>query len=285
MPTKSKAPTKAVEAPKPVTYGGVKVVPAAELNEPNSIMLLGRAKIGKSTLMASTSEVKGLERVLFIDCEMGAGAFAESYPNVDVVQIPLGEINVFESVMDDILDAGDDLPYDAVAVDTLSTLQSWAIQERGGGKKLEYEDWRIVGDWTMNLLWNLHYAKFLGLTSLHVKIDQNPLTKEIRTVPKLQGAAKFAAASVPDLVMMLSVVDTNSGPLYVADHRVKESSEGGNRFPQLPEKAFGNSTMSQVYGYIRGEDVDAPDVPLTRAEKAVLAGDAADGDADADADS
>ena len=59
-----------------VTIGGVEVRPVIEVIEPDSIMIMGHAKRGKSTLAASISEVEGFEKNLFIDLERGSKAFA-----------------------------------------------------------------------------------------------------------------------------------------------------------------------------------------------------------------
>lgn len=241
---------------------------AEALTEPNSIMLYGRAKTGKSTLAASISEVKGYERVLHIDLEKGSTAFARRYPNVDVVQIPYLDIDTFNNVIDELYSTDLALEYDAVIVDTMSTAQEWAIMSFGnGGTKLDFEGWRRIGEWTMDTMWQLHYMKPLGITSYHLQDREVKLTKEVWTLPKISGAASHSVANVPDIVTRLYIVDQNDGPVRVADFMPRESRIGGNRFDYLPQEPLADISMPLLFEYIRDADKPAPAAPKTAAQR------------------
>jgi len=257
------------ETDKTVTISGLTIQKAEALTEPNSVMLYGRAKTGKSTLAASISEVEGYERVLHIDLEKGSTAFARRYPNVDVVQIPYMDIDTFNNVIDELYSTELALQYDAVIVDTMSTAQEWAIMSFGhGGTKLDFEGWRKIGEWTMDTMWQLHYMRPLGISSYHLTDKQIQLTKEIWTLPKISGASQYSVANVPDIVTRLYIVDGNDGPMRVADFMPRESKIGGNRFDYLPQEPLGNISMPLLWEYIRDpKHADPEPAPKTAAER------------------
>lgn len=96
--------TKKKEEPKAVTVGGMSVNKVTELFEPNSIMIFGHPKRGKSSMAASIIDVEGFKKVLVIDLERGAKAFARTYPNVDVIEIPQGDVDALDDVVEDLID-------------------------------------------------------------------------------------------------------------------------------------------------------------------------------------
>lgn len=252
----------------PTEIGGLKVQKAEALREPSSIMLYGRAKTGKSTLAASISNVEGYERVLHIDLEKGSTAFARKYPTVDVVQVPYLDIDTFNNIIEELYTTELALQYDAVIVDTMSTAQEWAVMSFGnGGTKLDYDGWRMIKEWTMDTMWQLHYMRPLGITSFHLTDKQIQLTKEIWTLPAINGASQYSVANVPDIVMRLYIVDGNDGPVRVADFMPRESKMGGNRFDYLPTEPLGDISMPLLWEYIRDESKQAPAGPRTAAER------------------
>lgn len=257
--------------------GGIVVKQAEQLTEPNSIMIYGRPKYGKSTLAASIADVKGFKRVLCIDLEKGATAFSRSYPSVDVIEIPYLGVSKLEDVIEELADSSDTLGYDAVILDTMSTAQQWVVskmREARGGKKLDYDGWDTVANWTMQMMWDLHHMAATGISLYHLTTKENELTKEIWTLPKLQGSAKDSVASIPDLIIHLRVVDSRKdGPVRVADFIPHENVTSGNRFDWLPQAALGNVDMPLLYGYIRGEITDAVEAPKTQAEIAAAKSD------------
>lgn len=266
---------KTKEAPK---IAGLEVKKAEALVEPSSIMIYGRAKTGKSTLAASVSEVPGYERVLHIDLEKGSVAFANRYPNVDVVQVPFRDIDTFNEIIEELHEGDLGNQYDAVIVDTMSTLQEWAIWALGNGQsKLEFDQWRMLRDWTMETMWQLHYMKPLGITSYHLTDKEIKLTKELWTLPLITGSAQYSVANVPDIVARLYIVDDRrNGPQRVADLMPREDKVGGNRFDYLPEEPLTDISMPLLWEYIRHERTDVEEAPKTKAQQYV--GDESDQD-------
>ena len=115
-----------------MSVAGLNIGKAQAMKEPNSMILFGRPKTGKTTLAASMVDVPGYERGLIIDCEMGVTAIASNYPTVDVITIPQQDVTAFNDVINALRDDTDGIGsyYDWVCVDTMSTIARW------GAKKL-----------------------------------------------------------------------------------------------------------------------------------------------------
>lgn len=221
-----------------------------------------------STMAASICEVEGYEKVLMVDLERGAKAFARMYPKVDVIDVPLYDIDYFSDVMNEVV-ANDGSGYDCIIVDTMSTAQKWKARDIGGGSKLSYDGWYALGEWTMGVMNMLHYMEPLGISIFHVTTKENEVTKEIWTLPKIDGGAKDSVASVPDLVLYLDVVrKRNKPPVRVADFVPAETRTTGNRFSWLPEVPIADADMSVIFSYIRGDDEDVPEPPKRESEEA-----------------
>lgn len=266
--------------PEAAKVGGFTVHKVAETAEPDSIMIFGHPKRGKSTLAASVIDVPGFNKVLVADLERGAKAFARSYPEVDVIEIPQGNIDALDDIVEDMLEH-DGYDYDAFVIDTMSTAQAWLVKKLGMGKKLGYDGWAVVGEWTMQTMWDLQYMRPLGISIYHVITKENELTKETWTLPKIQGGAKDSVASVPDMNIQLRVTESRKdGLVRVADFVPHETTVSGNRFEWLPTEPLGDADMPLIYQYIRNEDVDAPtDSPKTAAELAAAQADSEPADA------
>lgn len=270
------------------TIAGLKIGKAQAMSEPNSILLYGRPKGGKTTLAASMIEVPGYERGLIVDCELGSTAVASNYPDVDVVTIPQGDVTLFNQVINALRDneGGIADSYDWVSVDTVSTIARW------GAKKLIAANprntigaWGMVNDWIMQTMWDLQYMKPLGISIYHTRTDQDKLTGSIWTTPNVQGGARDTVGNVPDMIGYLYIVNEGDAKNHVVDFTPDESRAGGNRFPQIPRVPLGNAKMINVFDFIRGNKTvaDVTNVPRTAAEIATKkAAEEADKDTPAD---
>lgn len=259
---------------KPLNIAGLSIGKAQAMKEPNSMLLFGRPKAGKTTFAASMVEVPGYERGLIIDCEMGATAIATNYPTVDVVTIPQGDVTAFNNVINALRDDTDGIGsfYDWVCVDTMSTIARW------GAKKLiasmprnTIGAWGLVNDWIMQTMWDLQYMKPFGISNFHIRTDQEPLTSAIWTTPNVQGGARNTVGNVPDLIGYIYIVNEGNERVHVVDFSPDESRTGGNRFPEIPRVPMGGAKMRNIFDFIRGDktldDIDPDTAPRTAAEK------------------
>jgi hypothetical protein len=240
--------------------GRVQAVKAQELAEPNSILIFGHPKRGKTTLAGSIADVAGFDNVLHIDLEDGSAPLAAPYPNIDVLRPSSVDeltdaLNELKTSVDD-EGFADAMGYQAVILDTVSTLQKWVLDEylakhptKSG--KTDYDGWAYWGDYVMDVMWELHRLPALGITTYHTKIELNELTKEIWTSPKISGGARFSVASVPDLVGYLDVDNKGERVFTVTP---KKSMQTGSRYESVLPGALAAPTMSDIFAAIRGEE-------------------------------
>jgi phage nucleotide-binding protein len=237
------------ETPPPL--GGKAAVKAQTIKEPHSLMFYGRPKIGKTSIAASISEVPGFKHVLLLDLEMGAGAIAETFPTVDVREI--NDYNEFEDVFNDALDDAAQNYYDAIILDTMSTLQRWITRKSSGGKKPSYDDWAYTYDMIMEIMWAMHRMSAVGITLVHTQTKENELTKEVWTMPWLQGSAASAIGNVPDLIGFIDVKDTVNGPIRTLQLAPKKTMVTGNRFEDRVPVKVEDMLLPDLYAIIRKE--------------------------------
>ena len=242
MPAKTATDTPPQQAK---SLGGLSIKRVTEDNEPHSMLFFGMYKRGKSSLACSISDVAGFERVLVIDCEDGlVGDVAANYP--DVQRVRISSALEYQNVMTDLMEQQDD--WDAVIMDTLSTYQRWLTYELAGGKKPEFDHWAQTYDVLMQHMWDFHNMKPLGITTVHTQTKQNELTKEIWTMPYVQGAAANTLGVVPDIVGYINVNGAGKRTLQLTP---KPTMTTGNRFESfLPDK-MDDPTMSDLYALIR----------------------------------
>src|SRR4051812_45121235 len=113
----------------PTAIAGFDIMDASETNEPNSILCFAHPKPGKTTLAGSLIEVDGFTNILHIDLEKGSGAMARKYPGVKVIRPPMGSASAVAQIINEINDDPYGLGFDAIIVDTVSTLQKWIKTE------------------------------------------------------------------------------------------------------------------------------------------------------------
>ena len=245
--------------PAPRMLGGLPIGKSSAMVEPNSILLYGKAKIGKTRLAGSIIDVSNYENVLLIDCEKGGSTLNRAYPNVDVVQIPYMDARTLTNTLDEINDDPTGAGYDAVIVDTLSTAQNWILRAITGGKKAEFDHWSAFGEGFMDMVWQCHHAKPLYIFNFHQMTVENKLTGEIETHPFVKSAAKNSIANVPDIVAHMKPQMMGGQPERVVRLGISTSADSGNRIEELPD-ALVNPDMPTIFSYIRGE-LDADGVP------------------------
>lgn len=241
------------------TVGGFEIVKAEALAEPASMLIFGHPKRGKTTLAGSISAVPGFNRVLDIDLEKGSAPLAHMYPNVDVVRPEFGDSDAVAAILNELATSVDkdgyldSMGYDAVILDTVSTLQNWVLDAylklhptKTG--KPDFDAWAYWQRYAMDTMWDLHNMSAVGISLYHTKVEQNELTKEIWTSPYIQGSARFSVASVPDLVGYLDVTGQGARTFQVTP---RKSMQTGSRFEDVLPETINDATMVGIYNAIR----------------------------------
>jgi len=233
--------------------GGLEIGKVAAMNEPHSMLIYGLPKRGKTSLACSIIDVDGFDNVLLIDAEEGAGAAAFDYPDVDHVTVTSG--SEWDGIMDALLANEDGMAdhYDAVIVDTLSTIQRWVTDELAGGKKPERDDWAGTYEFMMKGMWAMHRMKPVGITLVHTLTREDKAKEAVWTKPWIQGSGADTIGNVPDLMGYLDVRAASGGMLNrTLQLQPKETMIVGNRYEKILPPVMINPTMSDIYAAIRG---------------------------------
>lgn len=232
---------------------------ASTLAKPNSILLFGIWKRGKTRLAASIAEVEGFDNVLHIDIDRGSAVIGKLYPNVDVIAFKRGDIRGFQKFWDELVRLDgfyNGTQYDAVILDTLTVLQDWFAKSLPSADG--YAKWAANKDWVLDILNELHDMTPLGISCLHVA-ETNILKGSedeafVRLVPNVQGSAKQSLGAIPDIIGYCDVIDDPEDEdenLFVVTWAPTERTNTGNRF-DLPDM-MGNPTLKKVYDLINKE--------------------------------
>lgn len=239
--------------------GEVRITRAAQLKRPKSMLLFGEPKRGKSTFAASICKVPGIDKVLMVDIDRGSSAIASDYPEIEVAELTRGDIAGFQKFWNNLV-AEDGMDYDAIIVDTVSILQKWKVKSLP--KADGFARWEAVGDWTEDLMWDLHNMSPIGISTFHTEMANVMRGAEdnsyVKLLPSIQGAAKRSIGAIPDLIGFCDVeevdeddkdYDENSPLLYTVRLKPSEETNTGNRFNKLPA-VLGNPSMKRLFEII-----------------------------------
>ena len=235
---------------------------------PSSIMLYGEAKVGKTQLAGSISEVPGYERVLVIDAELGTSTLAHTYPNVKFVSIaPTVRLDgsldhsVTIKKLNRLLAAFADpegtmlKSFDVVIFDTVDTIQTSMIEyfiEQTPQKQATYSVWGLVKKKTLELLWAFHRLPILAIFNFHQQLAEDDTSGKSVITPSMATSARDQAASVPDIIAHLSVEEDNGVRHRILEVLPSGRRRGGNRFESLLNEPIGNPTMAKIYRRLDG---------------------------------
>jgi hypothetical protein len=230
---------------------GLELTEASELAEPNSIMLFGHPKRGKTTLAGSIRDVEGFNNVLHIDLERGSAPLAKRWPDIKVIR-PNNTTEVGD-IINALTASENSLGFDAVILDTISTLgqwykEEWIAKNHPKSGKMELQGWDDWGDYALQTMWDLHNMYALGISTYHMKVEQNDITKQVWTVPMIQGRARYSVASVPDIVIGLDIAPSGQRALQLVP---KATQTTGSRYEDVLGNLTGDANAVTIYDAIR----------------------------------
>lgn len=221
---------------------------AEQLNTPNTILIYGDPKGGKTWLAASASEVPELSPVLLIDVEGGASAIARDWKNVDVINVDTHE--QFESVIESL--TTQQHKYKTVIIDTLGVEMDRAEKffgEKPENKNNRFGKWGDLKEWITQTTRKLHAAPFLSVLIAHAQDEKDEQTGAIKVLPMLPGSAKNTLPAIPDIIGYMTAERGEEGIKRVLYLQSSDKLVSGNRFG-LPPKMY-EPTMKTIIDTIK----------------------------------
>lgn len=184
-----------------------------ESGPPQSILMYGVPGTRKTTISATIAQVKGYDKVLFIDIDNGTEVLAldAEFANIDILKIdPLdpGAKAKLDAVIADV--CANDYGYKAIVLDTFDVAQDVverALKIKHAGNKNTFAVYGELGEWSDDTIRKLHNAPhFLAIITAHSQEKQLD-SGALRITPRLSGASKDSIGGIPSLVAYLSFQD------------------------------------------------------------------------------
>lgn len=240
---------------------------AEDVGTPNSILILGPAKRGKTVFAASIVDVPGFERVLMVDVEGGSAAIKAWYPEVDVIKAPTAKrfAQIVEALIDErLVEPKSGLPYQAVIIDTLDKAQERQLEVYANDPKRfnkqgvedHFYKWGLLKPWTSKLADVLHMAPFLTIWVAHEDDYKEEGGMNLTTV-LLQGKSRLTFPSTPDIIGRFYVTKIEENKVKedrrVIDFTVSDKAITGQRYADKLNGKVIDPTFEKIFRAIEPE--------------------------------
>lgn len=243
------------------------IKPVGDAGKPSSFGIIGKFKVGKTTLGATASKIPSFERsgkkMLIMEAEKGTAAIAEEFPTID--QAPFSTFSGFNRAVDELCTRKHD--YGIVMIDTFDRFQEMAaaayLQQFSADTRAAYG---LVKQWTNEVVWKLHKANFFVIFLFHETDDKKEGATTSTTTFKLAGSAKDDLGQIFDLIGRLTVETNEDGE----NERVLQVGPGtgmvtGSRWEKkLPNKVR-NPTLPMIFDMIEAKSAPVDDTATTTA--------------------
>lgn len=250
------APQAELAVPSGLSFQSI-ITSVSVASRPQSIAILGKYKVGKTTLAASSCRIPSFmgtgKKVLIMEAESGTASIAEDYPEVE--QAKFTNANGFGRAVEELTTVPHD--YGIVVIDTFDKFQGYAtdayLAASPGDTRAAYGQ---VKRWTSEIAWKLHKAPFLVIFLFHeedIKDNKGGTTTTFSVV----GSAKKDLGQIFDVIARLSVVTNDAG-----DHeRVLQlgpatGEETGSRYEKKLPNSMVNPTMAKLFELIEKKSDD-----------------------------
>lgn len=230
---------------------------AAETGTPQSILIYGPPKKGKTVFACSIIDVPGFERVLLIDVEGGSASVSAWYPEVDVIKTPTAKefAAVVEALLNgELVESISGLPYQCVIIDTLDKAQGRQLDVYDSDPKSKgdgFFKWGALKTWTEKMTDYLHMAPFLTIFVAHQEDNKDEGTGKVTTTVLLQGKSRFSFPATPDIIGHFTVLNVEENGLKsmrrAADFSMSDKMITGQRYAEKLNGRILDPTMETIF--------------------------------------
>ncbi|KKN58756.1 hypothetical protein LCGC14_0548510 [marine sediment metagenome] len=196
-------------------------------DQPEIIIIAGSPKVGKTFLSAS------FPKVLIADME-GGSRFLEYHPNkANIYVLQLSDLAEVRGLIVQLAKEKDNLPYDTIVVDSLTTLEQWIEEEVSKDLNCEFgtagygADYGSARTKMMRMINGFKKVNKRIILIAHTNISAEPGT-EIKTL-SLTGKVKNLVTAAADAVGFMGWKNEER----IISFASTQKDESGSRYPQL----------------------------------------------------
>lgn len=237
------------------------ITSVSKAKRPNSIAILGKFKVGKTTLAASASRIPSLvaaeKQVLILEAERGTASIAEEYPEVD--QAPITTFQGLNMAIEELCTKQH--PYGVVVIDTFDKFQELAVDYHLAATPNDTRAaYGRVKVWTEAITWKLHNAPFLVIFLFHETDDKNEKTAVTTTTFSLVGSAKDKLGQVFDIISRLTVeTDEDGNNVRMLQLSPATGMVTGSRYESKLPSVMPHPTIPKIFELIEAPTTNTTD--------------------------
>ena len=229
------------------------IEPPTPARKRTSMLLYGRHRVGKSSLVAQCAEVEGMFPILWLATEDGTGAFAGQYPEdrIDVVHIKTtGQmINIVNKVVDN------KTKYKTVVVDTAGQFQEIIKRDYAAANpnaKNAYEVWEKVAGGLAYVTDALHNSQYNFFLIAHTAKEKDDVLGTVLLSPHFLGKKSLVEIpKIPDTIAYLEKQEDDEGTGYRLLHLTASGRiDAGSRYEHKLPDHMKNPKMADYYAAI-----------------------------------
>lgn len=215
-----------------------------------SMLLYGRHRVGKSSLVAQCAEVDGMFPILWLATEDGTGAFAGQYPKgrIDVVHIKTtGQmIQIVNNVVDN------KTKYKTVVIDTAGQFQEIIKRDYAAANpnaKNAYEVWDKVAGGLSYVTDALHNSQYNFFLIAHTAKEKDDVLGTVLLSPHFLGKKSLVEIpKIPDTIAYLEKQEDDEGNGYRLLHLTASGRiDAGSRYEHKLPDFMKNPKMADYY--------------------------------------
>jgi hypothetical protein len=221
-----------------------------EARKRTSMLLYGRHRVGKSTLVSECAEIEGMYPVAWIATEDGTGAFAGLYPEGRIkvfhakdtaTVIRLAEALAFENT-----------PFKTVVIDTAGQFQEIIKRDYKAANpntKNAFEVWEKVADGLAYVTDILHNSDKNFFLIAHTAKEKDDVLGQVLLSPHFLGKkSNVEIPKIPDTIAYLEKTEDDEGNGFRLLHLTASGRiDAGSRYEhKLPDRMV-NPKMKDYY--------------------------------------
>jgi hypothetical protein len=217
------------------------------------MLLYGRHRVGKSTLVAQCAEVPGMFPILWLATEDGTGAFEGKYPKgiIDVVHIKT--VKQMVQIVNKVTTKK--TRYKTVVVDTAGQFQEIIKRDyrrENPNTKNQYEIWDKIADGLAFVTDRLHNSQYNFFLIAHTAKEKDDILGTVLLSPHFLGKkSNVEIPKIPDTIAYLEKTEDDEGKGFRLLHLTASGRiDAGSRYEhKLPDR-MANPKMSEYYAAI-----------------------------------